>query len=1810
MGQSYRIKTELGINKSINVQLDQQFEFLEVLSLTLQQEDIYTKSCAQYGVIVGRVTANNGFGLPNARVSVFIPITSIDESNPIISSIYPYKSPNDKNEDGYRYNLLPYEKSYSSHSATGTLPSRLDSLTGETAVEIYDKYYKYSVKTNDSGDYMIMGVPQGNHRLVMDVDLSDIGEFSLTPQDLIRMGLATDAQVAGNRFRTSTDLNSLPQIINIVRDVEVSPLWGDPELCDIAINRLDFDLRDDANIDIQPTAVFMGSIYSTSDNYRIRPNARPADDMGNLCSLVAGPGQILSIRQTIYQDIDGNPVLEQHQLEQSGNIIDGNGVWITELPMNLDYFITNEFGEKVLSNDPTIGIPTKSKYRFKIKWQQSANLTEQVRRPYYLVPNVKEYGWGSNINVDPNNNPSNNLQLQSSYYFGLAWSGYTNGFTGNNYFNRLNEIINCEDTFYEFQFNKVYTVSGLIDQFKNGGRGQFIGIKEIDSQDCETTINKFPVNEGFRNFDLLYFIFAIILQIIQLIGPILLTIYHLLAFLWNNLAPILIPYLAFLFGKIGLKTGIDGGKTMAAAFTWPPNPSLFASGLVKIAIGVIFLAAAAYMLLNFKELIQKKFPRLKLPMMTYPDCEACDCSPENLSNADTPGESAPPQGLLTQLSDYNQYLNNLQDIFYDPTIDNEERSGQDALLYSQGTFGGIQQSRGVNVLTYKNNISQVVQTSGTDKFIAYGVTLPPGERINIYNTRKKYFDDTPTATTGGPTPGVNRISVTFNYPSNINKFHYDNTLTVLSPNKLNVGDMITFVNPGLTTDVNYLFSGTSNGYSFNGVNGIIKNNPFNGTVKYAETQLTEKTTNYSLPGIDSTCFLSLTISAITSGTTTYNRCIGGRVTENLLENEVKVIFNENGIDIDTLGGTAEIKILNSGETCSRYTYPMDIEYYQVLTAITITKTVVNGKNIYTIPNLGSEKYGFWDELNNVNGGYYLKEESGGWVFPNGVVPPVTNAQGTIYPNPNKLDFTYETNLFENFENQVILILQRGVDPFSPLMPNSYGIGKILGHAKENAVVISGLTRMNIPIQKLPSNTTITVQDHKKANEIFSPSQYFTPGIPTITTPGFSFSSYTTSNVGYYGALDSKFNFPPYKVTSKNKQDYYINGNVNFRGYNNRYGVFPVNIAGTALGVSVNSLSSNNLFGSPTTLPAGLTNYSIGGLGWSFLNSLPPSVRYSTTEDLSGAAYMYKGPWVSRQTFPNPPTYRLYYETTSPNNLSPFSLYFSPLLLPQFTGTTSKLTVSSGQVVMRSDRLPSSDTFDVTGVNDEDLSFLNSSVALLQQNLSFAAYAPQGGSLTSLPSFSTGAQQVTANIEGQLAQENVLKTMSSCEKMVGLNCYSGNGTNFGVQLNCQNADAVESGCYIMVNRPLLDLPQDLITFGEWGYRFRFYYGLCRGVLSQSFTNNWVNGSLYMFPLQVDTKFNLFGVASSVFARPLVYFDNKTNTFYYRSSPYQVSSNNFIGRGTNDLEQSINKRNLLFPTTIVNLGMKDDIYQEILFEPSSKGYIMKSLNPSSYSDTSDLVNLFVISRITSAGWIKQIISQLNNSLNILFSRNGNSFRVDGDLAQAMSINSEFGVIPFSPQFYNVNGTSSDPVVILGPPNTPSDEQPTMGIFFSSSTFDLQNKDFLSPGIIDFRFSNNANAVTYEYGIKSQRVPFYPWDLNGGTTIFGTEQNNWKISEGNNGIFSEKYQSLSRRTVNAPPSNPSYFMASSAEPPGGIGDIYQRGYLYNVGNNGQYSLGPIPSSVTGGFLIGAPNHFYFGIIQGETALDKFKTKYSLDE
>ncbi len=1705
MGDSYRIRTELGVNKTINVQLDQEFDFLEILSLKIQQSDIYTRSCSDYGVVVGRITANNGFGLPNARVSVFIPIQSIDESNPIITSIYPYKSPTDKNEDGYRYNLLPYEKSYSTHAATGTLPSRIDVLTGSTAIEIYDKYYKFTAKTNESGDYMIMGVPLGNQTIVMDVDLSDIGEFSLTPQDLIRTGRATEAQVAGNRFRTSSDLNSLPQIVSLTKSLEVSPLWGDPTICQIAVNRLDFDLRDDLNIDIQPTATFMGSLISTPDSYRLRgpryfagirlsEGARPRDNMGNLCGLTSGPGQILAIRQTINQDKNGNPVLEQYQLEQAGNIIDGNGVWLTEMPMNLDYVITNEFGEKVLSNDPTIGIPTKGKYRFKIKWQQSASVNEQTKRAYFLVPNVREYGWrssSSDPNVISNLSLTQKKELQGSYYFGLDWSGYTN----------TQAAINCEDTFYEFDFNRVYTVSGLIDEFKNGAKGRFIGIKEIDSQDCESTTNKFPVNEGFRNFDLLFFLFSVIFQVIQIIGIPLLIVYHFIAFLWNNFAVPLLALLILYFGYLSVQETL-------AAIAAGAGAGAFSFGMLLLiapfAAKAILFAGLAYLLIkNFKAITSYVFSRFKLPMITYPTCQACECQSEStVPGGNQATDSTPSQGLLSQLSNFLLYTDsiiNYRGTLNQAPIDNLSDFDQSySLIQSAGISGNSDKPK--NPKFFKLTASSPTTFPDKSQRYTIGLQLPPGERINVFNTRGKYFT------------GVNKIKVSFAADINLN-YHYDNTLTVLSSLDLPAGTLLSFVNPTKSTDTNYKWSGqTSNGQVISGINGIIKTNQFLATVNYATTETTDSQVVYTIPSGNIGCVDSITINVVSSGTCEYTDCIGNLISKVVLVG-TNILPDVNCINLDTLGGTSQYDVISYGNSCQRYIYPSDIEYYQVLTAITITTSVVNGKTVYTNPNFNGTD-GFWGALNFPNT-VAMFDNSGGWVR--------NFSETDVFPTSYLTDFT----------SQKVLILQRGVDPYSRDLTNKYGIGKILGYPNEDDVVITATTKMNIPIQKLSTSNGISVQNHSSQDNIFNKSYFYTTS-PIGTTPGISFSSFTTPNVGYYSAVDS----------------------TNEGAYGN-----TISMGGGLTGVV--SVTSNRYYSATTS-----------------------NGFYDSSEDLSGGAIM-RGQ-----------------QTTSSSTSPPFpnDYYFSPSLLPIFSA--NPLSISSvNKTVMRTDRLPSSDYADDGGN-------WNGSVSLLQQNLGFAVYAINGGGGTfTSASFSTGADQVTADVAGQLGEEQLLSTLDNCNNMVGLQCYSGNSLSFGVKDGCSNTDEVENGCYVFLNKPLTDLQKDLTSFGEWGFRFRFFYGLCRGVLSQTFTNNWVNGSLFAYPIQVDVYYDKLNKPKTPeYPRELIYFDGITNNFYYRSSPYYSGATQpFIGRSTSAQIKPTNKKNLLYPVTIMNLGIKDSFYQEIIFDPSARAYVIKDLSPTSYQDTSDLVNLFVISRITDENFLSQIIPLGNNSLSQLFSRPQN--RVDGDLVQLMSINSEFGVVGFSPEFYNVtnnpddatlsDGTSKNPVVILGDLHNP-----TMGVFFSSTTTNLQSKDYLTPGVIDFRPSNNANAITYPYGIKSQIVPFYQWQLADATRIFGTEQNNWATNSSD--IFGSPYQSLSRRTQ--PPN--SYFIASNTA----ISDTYERAYIFKVSSdtvNTLYSTKQNgPNDYPSKFLVGAPFHFYFGLIKGESALDKFKTKYSVNE
>ena len=153
MPKSVRIKATPHQDKNIQFKLEQDFDLLEILSLKIVKSDVYTRMCADYGVIVGRAVANSGFGIPNAKISVFIPLNSEDEEDPIISALYPYKQVTDKNEEGYRYNLLPKISSGCNHKPTGSFFTSSEVINNPIVLEVFEKYYKFSTKIVSSQSF-------------------------------------------------------------------------------------------------------------------------------------------------------------------------------------------------------------------------------------------------------------------------------------------------------------------------------------------------------------------------------------------------------------------------------------------------------------------------------------------------------------------------------------------------------------------------------------------------------------------------------------------------------------------------------------------------------------------------------------------------------------------------------------------------------------------------------------------------------------------------------------------------------------------------------------------------------------------------------------------------------------------------------------------------------------------------------------------------------------------------------------------------------------------------------------------------------------------------------------------------------------------------------------------------------------------------------------------------------------------------------------------------------------------------------------------------------------------------------------------------------------------------------------------------------------------------------------------------------------------------------------------------------------------------------------------------------------------------
>ena len=500
MSKSVRIRTTPnGDDSYLKVKVEQDFDFVEILSLRISQAEAYSRFCSDYGVIVGRVIVNDGFGVSNAKVSVFVPLTDDDSDDSEISGLYPFETIDDKDNDGIRYNLLQKDNNPQEDCFTpvGSFSAKREVIDNDTVLEVYDRYYKYTTTTNSAGDFMLFGVPTGPQIVNVDVDLSDVGIISQRPYDYIAQGEDKRRFKSPTKFKEDNDLDKLLQIKSYKKGVNVQPFWGDKEQCDIGINRLDINIKKK----IIPAAIFIGSLFSDSEKNSINKNCRPRKDMGRMCETEAGQGSIEMIRKTL----DGG--IERFDVE-GGRVVNEFGAWAYQVPMNLDYMVTDEFGNIVPTDDPNKGIATRANVRFRVSKDVTGGEGKLRTTANYLVPH----------------NPNNSNDIDYNF----------DENTGPNHFRNLH-------------WNKIYTVSNYIPRIQAicevacADNRNMTGIKDVD--DCVGEKTPFPYNRVDTDpnplFTIICIIISIIVFIVWLINSIIVSLINYILVVLNGILEVI-----------------------------------------------------------------------------------------------------------------------------------------------------------------------------------------------------------------------------------------------------------------------------------------------------------------------------------------------------------------------------------------------------------------------------------------------------------------------------------------------------------------------------------------------------------------------------------------------------------------------------------------------------------------------------------------------------------------------------------------------------------------------------------------------------------------------------------------------------------------------------------------------------------------------------------------------------------------------------------------------------------------------------------------------------------------------------------------------------------------------------------------------------------------------------------------------------------------------------------------------------------------------------------------------------------------------
>jgi hypothetical protein len=268
--------------------------------------------------------------------------------------------------------------------------------------------------------------------------------------------------------------------------------------------------------------------------------------------------------------------------------------------------------------------------------------------------------------------------------------------------------------------------------------------------------------------------------------------------------------------------------------------------------------------------------------------------------------------------------------------------------------------------------------------------------------------------------------------------------------------------------------------------------------------------------------------------------------------------------------------------------------------------------------------------------------------------------------------------------------------------------------------------------------------------------------------------------------------------------------------------------------------------------------------------------------------------------------------------------------------------------------------------------------------------------------------------------------------------------------------------------------------EYNRRKRVGKLFCGGIVNYSFIDNWLSGSLYFFQ---------FKGKKGKYCQDVIRYVESQDKFYYRSSPY-VSESSWG-------ENKTNSKRIGRPTTMVDLGPRDEFIKEICIDPSldPNCSVARSIGSTSYQNFGEILGLAINYRMD--------VSDNDFEIENFFDNGGFAYTnevLDGDILQLISINNEVGIEEFdlqNPRYLGYSYQVLDPDIY---PNVFKNGTSVYGPLPVTMFLDEDGERVRACLNEPTHIANDGvTKVQGRLTESSQKVPFFLWDKKG--TGFGS-------------------------------------------------------------------------------------------------------------